>query len=464
MADWSDPQVLAPLLDALATSVVPDSWWKEQGIDAHGTIASACCVCTQWRTAIAQWRATVRSLLLVGPPRSALRVVARQYPGLCRLELQQGLKCTFKKTHGGLISGCRELLTGCPQLVHINLRRVFIQLSAAEQASLLAEFRSDSSGKTKTSTGIEAGARVSVDFDGIPSPGTVQGARRRQGKARLFTVLFEDGSRHNDITRGEMTLIPWPGAGVARAGLEVLFYERPQLGGRGKGLGKGDVGLWEMAPAAASASPGELLLLGRINEQSLTTEDVRAIAATAAGPPPPSWAAVIRFVPAALTEGQCAELVARADAKFVEASTQGRMAPADMKIDLTCAELDALVGVGAAARLLALGAPLLQPQHAHLEPHFVLRRRCVLEEGGSRERIVFHRDHSLAVVSIALNDDFGGGRLLFARGGRVICPERPVGSALAHNDAAVHGVSSLVIGARYHLFAVYDRLVAPAAA
>ena len=474
MADWTDPRVLLPLLDALVFAV-PEAWWKEETVDAHGSIALACCVCTQWRATITAWRATVRSLLLVNVSRSALRVVARQYPRLQRLELRRrtyesGMpepQCTFRGSHADLLAACRELLTGCPQLVHINLRRVPMQLTAADQASLLAEFLLDKSCKAKTPPReIEVGARVSVDFDGIPFPGMVQGKRRPQGKrVVLFTVLFEDGSRHNDITRGEMTPIPWPGAGVARAGLEILFFERPRPGTRGsggRGLGKGDIGSWEAAPAAASASPSEQLLLGRTHEQSLTAEHMRAIAAAADGPPPPPWAAATRFFSATLTERQCTDLVVRADAEFAAACADGRAAPADMKIDLARAELDTVVGAGSATRLLALGVAVLQPQHVHLAPHFILRRRCVLGGSGSRERIVFHRDHSLAVVSVALNDDFRGGRLLFALGGRVTCPERPIGSALAHNDAAVHGVSSLATGARYHLFVVYDR-PAPAA-
>lgn len=244
------------------------------------------------------------------------------------------------------------------------------------------------------------------------------------------------------------------------------------LGGRGrggKGLGKGDIGCWDSAPAGDAASPGEQLLLGRIDERSLSDDHVRAIVATAAGPSPPAWTASLRFSPAVLTKHQCTELIARADAEFAAVCDGGRAALADMKIGLACTALDSLVGAGSAARLHALGKAVLQPQHTHLTPHFILRRRCVLDsgdssnsgDGGSCERIVFHRDHSLAVVSIALNDNFRGGRLLFAQlsasGARVTCPQRPVGSALAHNDAAVHGVSGLVAGVRYHLFAVYNR-------
>ena len=133
----------------------------------------------------------------------------------------------FRRSRTELLAACRELLTGCPQLVHINLSHISIRLAPAERALLLEEFLLDESKPPPLPRGIEAGARVAVEFDGLPWPGVVQGLRRRPHKRGvLFTVLFDDGLRHNDITRDEMTSIPWPGAGVARAGLELIFSTR----------------------------------------------------------------------------------------------------------------------------------------------------------------------------------------------------------------------------------------------
>jgi len=67
-------------------------------------------------------------------------------------------------------------------------------------------------------------------------------------------------------------------------------------------------------------------------------------------------------------------------------------------------------------------------------------------------------DGSLVVVNVALNSGFEGARLIFAVGGRLHCPDRPVGCATAYNCSTVHGVSRLVSGVRYTLFVVYDEV------
>ena len=59
------------------------------------------------------------------------------------------------------------------------------------------------------------------------------------------------------------------------------------------------------------------------------------------------------------------------------------------------------------------------------------------------------------MVSVALSDAHQGGRLLFSMDGHVHCPPRPVGSAVAHNRAAVHGVSAITAGVRYNLIATF---------
>ena len=50
-----------------------------------------------------------------------------------------------------------------------------------------------------------------------------------------------------------------------------------------------------------------------------------------------------------------------------------------------------------------------------------------------RERIPFHRDASLVVVSVALNEGFEGAQLLFALDGRIQCPARRPPRRLRHS-------------------------------
>ena len=84
------------------------------------------------------------------------------------------------------------------------------------------------------------------------------------------------------------------------------------------------------------------------------------------------------------------------------------------------------------------GTPtLISTLSADQQPQFVL------------ERIPFHRDSSLIVVNVALNEGFEGTPLMYALDGRVECPARPMGCATAHDCAAVHGVSCLVAGVRH---------------
>ena len=189
---------------------------------------------------------------------------------------------------------------------------------------------------------------------------------------------------------------------------------------------------------------------------------------------------------------------------------EGNSAPVamDFKLAITEAELDGLLGhQGAAGAVAALGArllPRLGLDPAATSVRFILRRRAAavtvvtadipglqaaagamasssVELSGSQtsaattwqqpeqveqplqreqlplERIPFHRDSSLVVVNVALNDGFEGAQLLFAVDGRIECPARPVGCATAHDFTTVHGVSCMTSGVRYTLFAVFER-------
>ena len=141
-------------------------------------------------------------------------------------------------------------------------------------------------------------------------------------------------------------------------------------------------------------------------------------------------------------------------------------APRDLKLEIADDQLGALVGTDAIRRMLDLGEQQLQAlgaDPAGVRATFKLRRRAAME-GTHNEVVPFHRDSSLVVVNVALNDDFDGGHLLFALDGRIVCPTRLAGSATAHDCRIVHAVSCLTAGIRYNLYAVYERPGTAAAA
>ena len=55
-------------------------------------------------------------------------------------------------------------------------------------------------------------------------------------------------------------------------------------------------------------------------------------------------------------------------------------------------------------------------------------------------------------MQVALNADYGGGKLTFATADGFVQPARPRGSATTHVNSLVHGVSALTHGVRYGLF------------
>lgn len=89
----------------------------------------------------------------------------------------------------------------------------------------------------------------------------------------------------------------------------------------------------------------------------------------------------------------------------------------------------------------------------------LIRRRAAIS-GTEQQVIPFHRDHSLVVVNVALNDDFDGARLLFASGDRIVQPERRPGDATVHTRASVHAVTCLAAGVRYNFFVTVEAAAA----
>ena len=70
----------------------------------------------------------------------------------------------------------------------------------------------------------------------------------------------------------------------------------------------------------------------------------------------------------------------------------------------------------------------------------------------TRHCIPFHLDYSERTMQVPLNDNYSGGRLVFATDGQLWAPPRTAGCATLHGNDIVHGVSPLTSGVRYSLF------------
>eukprot|EP00966_Prymnesium_polylepis_P114684 2650324-Prymnesium_polylepis.1 len=181
---------------------------------------------------------------------------------------------------------------------------------------------------------------------------------------------------------------------------------------------------------------------------------VTLVTAAHLGPPAPPYPPLMLRRDRLFDAGQCAALVGRVDSAYVKAAAAGPPPHHDFRLHLSRSELETLVGGEATQAFIRLGASALPPGADGSAPQLIVRR-CAAREAHAQHCIPFHRDHSLAVASAVLSSTFEGGLFLFVLDGRVVCPSRPHGSALAHNCATVHGVSCLTAGVRYHLFAVF---------
>lgn len=117
--------------------------------------------------------------------------------------------------------------------------------------------------------------------------------------------------------------------------------------------------------------------------------------------------------------------------------------PTDFKLKLTIASLSQHVGADCVASLMSL----FQPRTNAVE---VKVRRC--EPSGLC--INFHLDHAQRTMQVPLigDDEYTGGRIIFAMAEGLMCPSRPAGTATIHNCHVPHGVSAHTGGIRYSLF------------
>jgi len=230
-----------------------------------------------------------------------------------------------------------------------------------------------------------------------------------------------------------------------------------------------DIGEWLAAPLSETAAPAERLLLDPLaaDAAALSSGTVAEVIRGAHGPPPSvvargDGAPSVLEQRGALSGEQCAVLAAELDGAVTW--SKSKEARRDLKLIIAETELRGLVGDLSVDGLLLIGhrqlARLGTPA-ARLQ--FKLRRGEALA-GTEYDRIPFHRDHSLVVVNVALNDDFDGAKLIFAEGERLSVPIRGRGDATVHDCTVVHAVSRLASGVRYNLYAVFEPVTSAAAA
>ncbi len=130
-----------------------------------------------------------------------------------------------------------------------------------------------------------------------------------------------------------------------------------------------------------------------------------------------------------------------ADERYERELGSGSKEVDDLKIELFKAQLVNMIGESAVNELEAAFADRYDE---------ILIRRCQAHG----KFINFHTDVSLRTMQVALNgdDDYLGGRLVFACKGKLYSPKRACGTVTIHENDIVHGVSMFEAGIRYGLF------------
>ena len=152
-----------------------------------------------------------------------------------------------------------------------------------------------------------------------------------------------------------------------------------------------------------------------------------------------------------LDETACTRLRLLADERHAQADTHRN----DLQVDLSVPQLQALVGEESVSRLVGAFGGAVRPTDS-------IKVRRVEATAGGREVIQFHTDHALAqtqTMHVPLNDEeeYDGGRLVFALPDGLRAPPRPAGSATVHDWTIPHGCTAMVHGVRYGLFLLKAR-------
>jgi len=119
----------------------------------------------------------------------------------------------------------------------------------------------------------------------------------------------------------------------------------------------------------------------------------------------------------------------------------------DLKLILEHDELEALIGSDS---VQALHRAFAGPDGNRNRCQRIRLRRCM----AIGKHINWHTDVNLRTMQVALNgdDEYNGGRLLFATKAGLKSPPRPTGAVTIHEHDIVHGVTELQSGVRYGLF------------
>lgn len=236
-----------------------------------------------------------------------------------------------------------------------------------------------------------------------------------------------------------------------------------------------DVGEWTPANFD-DISRGDQILLdpASADASSAPSEVANSIALDAGGPPLTvtrnrlSNIDPVREMRCVLDRVQRAALIAKIEEKVRD---EEHDAMRDFKMDVSEKEAYDLIGRDKIEELILVGKEQLsclraiddvttQRTLADTRPKIKLRRRAAVP-GTERDIIPFHRDCSLVVVNVALNDDFIGANLVYIISGRdesarLWTPERAPGDVTVHDCTAVHGVSRLAAGVRYNMYIVFS--------
>ena len=148
-----------------------------------------------------------------------------------------------------------------------------------------------------------------------------------------------------------------------------------------------------------------------------------------------------------ISESACTTLITHID----EASTQQTYpATTDIRVPISQSELERLIGATSVHALINLFPCITNTTTCKM-----VLRRC----SAHGMCINFHRDNALHTVQVALNgdDQYDGGRLVYATPSGVFIPHRPTGAVTVHNNGIVHGVTKLEEGVRYGLFLLFHQ-------
>jgi hypothetical protein len=269
---------------------------------------------------------------------------------------------------------------------------------------------------------------------------------------------------------------------ICSQGEEFTIDSPPQRCGLkpGQGLGKGDIGVFvasselvsnrNMPTAPAAQCPGTHWLIHPQPPSFAHPDDVSAVAHACGGSNSADSIPACEKL-AAVAPDACQTLrllVARAHA---EAAAAGSFVPqppigqgdglnsTQMHVALGSCETDFKMLLSPDQLLNIIGADAYLDILAALQvsvPDAIVLRRTV----ATGRFIAFHTDHAARTVQVPLNHDSScvGGRLLFARtDGKLLMARRREGCILVHDGDVAHGVTRLIKGIRFGLFALRSR-------